>query len=42
VQGLTPAEMDAYWNAAKQWESQGQAEAKPTPTPSTTPTDTAS
>ncbi len=42
VQDLTLEEMDAYWNAAKQWESQGQAETKPTLTSSPTPTDTAS
>ncbi|MBA5868720.1 MAG: nucleoside triphosphate pyrophosphohydrolase [Nitrospira sp. CR2.1] len=41
VQELTLAEMDAYWNAAKQQESRGQTEPAPAGTPSTRPTDTA-
>lgn len=41
VHDLTLAEMDAYWNAAKQLESHGQTEPGPALTPSTMPTDTA-
>ncbi|MBA5875188.1 MAG: nucleoside triphosphate pyrophosphohydrolase [Nitrospira sp. CR1.2] len=41
VQELTLVELNAYWNAAKQQESDGQPQAAPEWTPSTRPTDTA-
>lgn len=42
VNDLTLAEMDAFWNAAKQQESQEQNQAGATPAPSTNPTHSSS